>query len=212
MDHSFYQVFDNTVDLLFLIDMIWMFLTSYTDNFGKEVFQSQKIAKKYLLSQRFVFDAGAILGTGVVTKMIPLLKIFGFFKMSRILRLGGVIRKMNIPDDLKAAMNMAKLTFYLYLMIHILGCGWYFVTFQNKDSFDESGRSLQWYPTFAWLNYTDTEYFDEDVSLTKKIIMSLYMAVLMIGCNELGPVNNEEFICSVRALIVCCIANAQIFG
>jgi len=36
-------------------------------------------------------------------------------------------------------LNLLKLTFYLYLLMHLMGCGWYMVTSANKDLFDEDG-------------------------------------------------------------------------
>jgi hypothetical protein len=49
---------------------------------------------------------------------------------------------MNIPEDVKAILNLLKLTFYLYLIIHVIGCSWYIVTYANKDKVDADGRSL----------------------------------------------------------------------
>jgi hypothetical protein len=42
--------------------------------------------------------------------------------------------------------------------------------------------------------------------------MALYHAVLMLGANEMGPVNEEELIFCVATLIITNILNAQIFG
>jgi len=42
--------------------------------------------------------------------------------------------------------------------------------------------------------------------------MSLYYGVLIISCNELGPVNNIEFFTAIFFLIISCIVNMQIFG
>ena len=63
----FYQIFDNMVDLLFFVDMTLMCITSYLDVKGKEVTDSYKIMRKYVFSIRFITDALAILGTGIVT-------------------------------------------------------------------------------------------------------------------------------------------------
>jgi len=67
MDEKWYTTIDNVVDGIFLIDIILMFFTSFFDNRGIENFESLEIAKHYLKSIRFIFDFGAILGTGVIT-------------------------------------------------------------------------------------------------------------------------------------------------
>ena len=119
---------------------------------------------------------------------------------------------MNIPEDVKAILNLLKLTFYLYLIIHVIGCSWYIVTYANKDKVDADGRSLQWYPPLEWINYTDSEFFSEEKTTFEKLLQSLYVAVLMLGNNEIGPVNDSEFIMCICVLTFLSLANAQIFG
>ena len=99
--------------------------------------------KKYIFSFRFLADTFAILGTGLITSYVPQFKFFGFFKMFRILRLGTLITKMNVPEHIKAIMNLMKLVFYLCLGVHIIGCFWFFVISINKDTIDpKTGRSM----------------------------------------------------------------------
>ena len=43
-----FQVFDGIVDILFLVDMILMFMTSYQDSRGKEIKDSHTIAANYM--------------------------------------------------------------------------------------------------------------------------------------------------------------------
>lgn len=94
------------------------------------------IAVSYVTSSRFIFDFLAILGTDAITNVTPSLKMFRVFKLSRILRLGALIRNLNINKELKAFLNLAKLTFYYYMLIHVLGCGLYAVVLMNKDEVD----------------------------------------------------------------------------
>jgi flagellar biosynthesis regulator FlbT len=44
------------------------------------------------------------------------------------------------------------------------------------------------------------------------MLVSLYYAVLMMGINNLGPANFEEYLFSTVTLIITSIVNAQIFG
>merc|ERR1712166_1553592 len=127
---------DNIVDGLFLVDMIVMFMTSFINKKGAEVLNSHQIAAKYMMSFRFVADFFAVLGTGIVTQYVPALKAFGIFKMVRIMRLGGIIARLNVPEDVKALLNLLKFTFYLWLLVHVLGCSWYIVISINKDNVD----------------------------------------------------------------------------
>jgi len=127
------MIFDNIVDLIFLVDMVLMCITSYLDPNGREITDSVKIIKKYVFSRRFVTDFLALLGTGIVTQYFPKFQLFGFFKMVRIFRLGGMISRLNVPADLKALLNLFKFTFYLCLYNHVIGCIWFSVVSINAD-------------------------------------------------------------------------------
>lgn len=118
-----YKIFDNVVDAIFLIDIILMFMTSYMNKQGAESFDSRDIAVKYVKSIRFVTDFFAILGTDVFTHINSSFQIFGLFKMIRVFRMGGMIAKLNIPEDNKASLNILKLFFYLFLFLHATACG-----------------------------------------------------------------------------------------
>lgn len=52
-----------------------------------------------------------------------------------------MISKMNVPEEVKALMNLGKLTFYLYMFMHVLGCAFYMVIVLNKDTVDKDGIS-----------------------------------------------------------------------
>jgi len=83
-----------------------------------------------------------------------------------------------------------------------MGCGWYMLTFSNKDLIDRDGRSLKWYPPTDWVNFVDSNLFSNENSLAFKFLMSLYTAIMMLGSNEIGPVNKSEIaFCSVCLLI-----------
>ena len=120
-----YIVFDSFVDLLFLADMVIMCLTSYLDVTGVEVFHSNSIIYKYVRSWRFLMDFLALMGNGLIAQYAPGFKLLGFFKLSRILRLGGLISRLNVPEEIKAILNLLKLTLYLFIYLHILGCTWW---------------------------------------------------------------------------------------
>ena len=54
--------------------------------------------------------------------------------------------------------------------------------------------------------------FSEEAGIVKKMLYSLYYSILMLGLNEIGPVNNIEFVYVTFGLILTSLVNAQIFG
>ena len=63
-----------------------------------------------------------------------------------------------------------------------------------------------------WANYSDTSLFLDETSLFEKFLISFYTAILMLGTNEIGPVNISEHLVLISFLIITSLANAQIFG
>ncbi len=114
---------------MFLVDMLLMCCTSYIDKMGIEITNSNFIIIRYVSSFRFLCDFGAVLGTGFITSNNPTFKIFGFFKMIRILRLGGLISRLNVQEEFKALLKLVKFTIYLFVYLHVLGCTWWAVIF-----------------------------------------------------------------------------------
>lgn len=153
-------------------------------------------------------DFLAILGTGVVTSFMPSFKIFGIFKMIRILRIGGIISRLTLPEETKAILNLCKLIFYLLLILHLLACSWFYSCNLNANQIDYEGYDITWIPPFDWLNYKDTVLFETQTSSPKRYLTMLYHAVLMLGSNEMGPVNTPELIFCVSTLIATNIMNA----
>lgn len=82
-----YKVINNIVDVLFVVDIILMFFTSFQNKKGKEINSSLKIAKNYIKTSRFVFDVLSVFGTGLFTLINSKMALFGFFKLARIGRL-----------------------------------------------------------------------------------------------------------------------------
>lgn len=165
LESVIYVVWDNFVDGMFLLDLIGRFFTTYQNKSGTEEYNSVLIAYNYISNIRFLFDLFAILGNDAITKFSPNLKMFRAFKLSRIFRLGALIRNLNIPKEIKALLNLAKLTFFYYMLIHICGCGLYAVVWINKDSVDERGMSTKWVPPVDNYDYTDSKFFKDDTSL-----------------------------------------------
>lgn len=200
--------FDIVVDLIFMVDMMIMFMTSYQDKTGKEIKHSHTIAFHYMKSFRFFCDFMAILGTGFITMYVHEFKIFGIFKLSRVFRLSRMIASLNTHKDIKAMITLVKYTFYLFLLIHMMACAWYAIVVVHANEVDEFGVEMKWYPPFDWINYKDSKMFTDQVSLLEKYLICLYHGVLIVGFNELGPVNTFEIFAIFSMLLGSAIINA----
>ena len=71
---------------------------------------------------------------------------------------------------------------------------------------------MRWYPPNDWIDYTQSKLLTDEYTFLEKYITMLYMAVLQLGINELGPVNPVEMIVFTIGLICCSFLNALLFG
>ena len=70
-----------------------------------------------------------------------------------------------------------------------MACYLHNTTQGNADKFDQFGTPSTWYPPLDWINYVDSRLFTEEYDLLKKYTTFFYYALLILGSNEIGPVN-----------------------
>lgn len=125
---TIFGIFDSIVDFVFIFDIVLSFFTSIINKKGVESFDSKEIAKNYVQQFRFYADILSSLGASFFVKISKSLQIFGYVKMLRVFRLGGMIARANIDEVNKAVLNLSKLTFYLMFYLHLVGCYLWIVT------------------------------------------------------------------------------------
>ena len=65
-----YIILDNTIDFLFVVDIVIIFFQSYQDpKTGIEVNEPSDVAVNYVQSMGFVYDILSVIGAGVFTKI-----------------------------------------------------------------------------------------------------------------------------------------------
>lgn len=69
-----------------------------------------------------------------------------------------------------------------------------------------------WYPPLDWVNYGDQELFTAEMTLMKRFLLNFYYGILILGANEIGPVNKLEMIGCTFFLIISSLLNAILFG
>mmetsp|Transcript_20424 Transcript_20424/g.31146 ORF Transcript_20424/g.31146 Transcript_20424/m.31146 type:complete len:81 (+) Transcript_20424:200-442(+) len=72
-DNLAYHIFDNAVDVIFFIDIILMFSSTYTNSKGQEIWNPKDIAFNYMSSRRFFLDSFSMLGASFISYFAPAL-------------------------------------------------------------------------------------------------------------------------------------------
>ena len=79
------------IDLIYIFDILLMFLTSVIDRRGKENFDPKLIAYRRVFSLKFYRELLSVLGTDIISHNNSYLKPFALLKVLRIFNLGTMI-------------------------------------------------------------------------------------------------------------------------
>lgn len=191
-------IFNQFIDILFTLDIFLTFRTTYiSSKTGIEVSDPKEIAKDYLMG-RFWVDFLTIFPFGYIS-FLDFLRVIGILKVSRVLRLGSIIDKLNAEEEFKQTLNLFKLVLNLLLFVHVVGWIWYSIVNIDKE----------WVPTYDYMTAT-TEFYNE--SLYSQFITCFFTGVLILNGNEVGPRTQFELVFTSFILVVSAIINAHIFG
>jgi hypothetical protein len=194
-EHWAYFLFNSLIDLIFLMDIIVSFRTTYiSPSTGDEISEPKQIAKQYLKS-RFWLDLLATLPFDSMFESIEQLGftvIFGLLKTTRVLRLKRITMFINIRDDF-------TLIYFLVLYLHLTGCIWYMIhnTFQD------------WIPAQDY-PHVATHIYEEDDAY--KYLHSIYYSIQMLSGNEIGPRTTLSLVFVSFVIVLGAMVNANIFG
>ena len=198
-----YEVFTYVSDMLFLIDIGIQFRTTYFSMEGEEVRDWKKIAIRYMQGM-FIFDLVATIPWSLFDQ--PVLKLLKILKVTRITRFTKVIEKLELKEDQKAIVKIVKLILVMLLTLHIIGCIMFLIV----------GIKQEWTPPLDYIYVQRVGYYrfydQESVTEFYQYMVMLYMAVLALGGNEMGPRTELEICYALIVLVSLVLYNAVIFG
>eukprot|EP01135_Chromosphaera_perkinsii_P001801 Nk52_evm70s210 gene=Nk52_evmTU70s210 len=212
----YYAAFDVTpilamdvlTDVVFWLDIIINFRTTYQDESGTIVTSPMPMAKHYLKGW-FVIDLFATLPfefivTGFDSQLFSLLKIF------RVLRLGKVVAK--IDRQMKSSWFQLMVIMASFTMLsHWMGCIWFAI----GNSQENQGSWIRAREHEAILRAQNLNITIEDFDNTVFYIDSLYFALTSlttVGFGNIAPETQEEKIFSICSMILGAFVYASVFG
>jgi len=204
MEGPEFFVLNTAIDLMFLLDIIVAFRTTFYDlETGDEIFDSKRTGKVYLkgrfaidLLSTIPFDNLALL---ITRQKTPLLQLFSLLKLVRVTRLSRIIARTNVKQDVKNGMKLSQLIFNIIMYIHCLACLWFVIA--NSDQ--------EWKPP---LDYVDPEADLYSDNLVHKYWISVYHAVLLLTGNDIIPRGTFQIAFVAIFITMGAIINANIFG
>ena len=163
-----------------------------------------KIAINYLKS-RFWIDLFATIPFDTIVELILSqssneLQTFGILKLIRIARLNKIVTYMNVKEDVKIYLKLAKMFFFLSIYFHILGWLWFYMVNVQK----------KWIPPLDTI-YPTTTFYQQD--LWYQYWMSVYHAILIETSNDIAPrTETIQVVFWTLMILIGAVVNAYIFG
>ncbi|KAJ8422233.1 hypothetical protein Cgig2_013412 [Carnegiea gigantea] len=180
---------DNVVNGFFALDIILSFFVAYLDRKTYLlVDEPKKIAKKYALSFRMIFDVISIIPSELIQKIFPAsIRAYGVFNMFRLWRLRRVSRLFSRMEKDRNFnyfwVRCIKLIFVTIFAVHCAGCFYYHIAAHYHD------RKATW----IGASMEDFAQF----SIWTRYVMSVYWAITTlstVGYGDLHPVNKYEML------------------
>lgn len=204
MGSALFTLVNSLIDLAFLIDIIICFRTTFLDvETGDEIFDAAVTGREYLRT-RFTVDLISTIPVDNIAFLItqtktPTLQLFSLFKLVRVTRLGRIIARLNVKQDMKNGLKLFQLIFFIVMYIHCLACCWFLIANSDKN----------WIPP---LDYVDPESDFYNSSFTHKYWIAIYHAVLLLTGNDIVPRGTFQIAFVAASITMGAIINANIFG
>lgn len=166
-------------DIVWAIDIVFNFFTTYFDSNEEEIFNHWKIVKNYLTGE-FAMDVIAtfpIYNLAIfVDPGLPhgeLLLVCMMLRLARVLRIGRMLRYARLHEDIKGILKLVVFTLYIVLAVHIFASTWWYITKLNEN----------WIPVPDFL-HEETHIFGS--SLWKQYTELYYHGVWLLVGGEVG--------------------------
>lgn len=192
-------VIDVIVDLIYLVEMVINFFTSYeNDTTGEEIKDLVKIRRNYIKTWSLM-DAVSSFPTSLVGKTNDLLTLTKILKVARVAKISesGLIRTITGRIDRTmnpSLMRILTLTFIFFVTQHFIACAYYIGLNYSLDN--------DWGPT-AELRASP---------LTQQYIDALYFAIMVTTANDVNPTTATEKVFVTVMLFIGIVINASIIG
>ncbi|CAL8268642.1 unnamed protein product, partial [Lota lota] len=209
------NVVDLMVDIMFIIDILINFRTTYVNHNEEVVSHPARIAIHYFKGW-FLIDMVAAIpfdllifgsGSDETTTLI------GLLKTARLLRLVRVARKLDRYSEYGAAVLMLLMCIFA-LIAHWLACIWYAIGNVEKPYLE---HKIGWLDNLGVsigkrYNYSDPS---SGPSIKDKYVTALYFtfsSLTSVGFGNVSPNTNSEKIFSICVMLIGSLMYASIFG
>ncbi|CAB1317448.1 unnamed protein product [Coregonus sp. 'balchen'] len=207
------NVVDLIVDIMFIVDIIINFRTTYVNTNDEVVSQSQRIAVHYFKGW-FLIDMVAAIPFDLLIYRSgeETTTLIGLLKTARLLRLVRVARKLDRYSEYGAAVLFLLMCTFA-LIAHWLACIWYAI-----GNVERAGAAR-----IGWLDSLGDQLgkpYNQTIpgsgpTIRDKYVTALYFtfsSLTSVGFGNVSPNTNSEKIFSICVMLIGSLMYASIFG
>nr|XP_057904397.1 potassium voltage-gated channel subfamily H member 6a isoform X2 [Doryrhamphus excisus] len=215
------NVVDLVVDVMFIVDILINFRTTYVNHNDEVVSHPGRIAQHYFKGW-FLIDIVAAIPFDLLifrsgTEEPQTTTLIGLLKTARLLRLMRVARKLDRYSEYGTAVLFLLMCTFA-LIAHWLACIWYAIgNVERTGSARIGAMKIGWLDNLA--EQIGKQYNDSDVasgpSIKDKYVTALYFtfsSLTSVGFGNVSPNTNPEKIFSICVMLIGSLMYASIFG
>ncbi|KAJ3601300.1 hypothetical protein NHX12_032272 [Muraenolepis orangiensis] len=215
------NVVDLAVDVMFVVDILINFRTTYVNRNDEVVSHPGRIARHYFKGW-FLIDIVAAIPFDLLifrsgSDEPQTTTLIGLLKTARLLRLVRVARKLDRYSEYGAAVLFLLMCTFA-LIAHWLACIWYAI-----GNMERTGSARVGVMKIGWLDnlaeQIGKQYNDSDLasgpSIKDKYVTALYFtfsSLTSVGFGNVSPNTNPEKIFSICVMLIGSLMYASIFG
>ncbi|GIZ04142.1 potassium voltage-gated channel subfamily H member 6 [Caerostris extrusa] len=206
-------VIDLLVDVMFIIDIIINFRTTYVNSNDEVISHPGKIAVHYLRGW-FIIDVVAAIPFDLLflgSETDETTTLIGLLKTARLLRLVRVARKIDRYSEYGAAVLLLLVAAFA-LIAHWLACIWYAIGNAERPFLV---NKIGWLDALARDTHQHYNNSHGGPSIKSKYVTALYFtftSLTSVGFGNVAPNTNMEKVFAIIVMLVGSLMYASIFG
>ncbi|XP_016095430.1 potassium voltage-gated channel subfamily H member 4-like [Sinocyclocheilus grahami] len=208
-------VSDIAVEMLFILDIILNFRTTYVSQSGQVVYEPRSICLHYATTWFFVDLVAALPFDLLYAFNITVTSLVHLLKTVRLLRLLRLLQKLDRYSQY-SAMVLTLLMSMFALLAHWMACIWYIIGRKEMETNANGAWDIGW--LYELGRRLDKPYFNSTVggpSVRSAYIASLYFtlsSLTSVGFGNVCANTDAEKIFSVCTMLIGALMHAVVFG
>ncbi|NXT56188.1 KCNH4 protein, partial [Pluvianellus socialis] len=208
-------VSDIAVEMLFILDIILNFRTTYVSQSGQVVYDPRSICIHYVATWFFVDLIAALPFDLLYVFNVTVTSLVHLLKTVRLLRLLRLLQKLDRYSQY-SAMVLTLLMSMFALLAHWMACIWYVIGRKEMESNDPQTWDIGWLHELG--KRLEAPYINSSVggpSIRSAYIASLYFtlsSLTSVGFGNVCANTDAEKIFSICTMLIGALMHAVVFG